>query len=256
MRAMTQITFAVAGSLAVALTEFARGFTVQTGHAVEIHPGPAGLLTRAIRDGALAAEVFVSASADGPEDLHRAGFFVPPRVLARNRMVLVLGPGPAAAAGDALALLADPCRRIGISTPGADPSGDYAAAFLARLAAEDPLRWQNIGARCVSLYGDVLPDRHAPPRSPALAALAEGRAEMLIAYATTAERIARALPGARILPLPVRLAPLTKICAGLRCDSPEAARDFFEALQGDEARKLLLRHGFLAAPDQAGPPRC
>lgn len=248
---MPQITFAVAGSLAAALTDFARAFTARTGDAVDIRHGPAGLLTAAIREG-LPVDVFVSASPDGPEALHREGLFSPPCTIARNRMVLVVRPGLYASAEDPLALLTDPRWRIGMSTPRADPGGDYAAAFLERLKTEDPRRWQDLGPRCVSLYGAVLPDPHEPLRSPALAALIKGQADMLIVYATTADRIAQTLPGTRVLPLPLELAPLTEICACVRCDGPKPAHRFFEALQGADCRLILRQHGFLAVPGQPG----
>ncbi|MEF9601578.1 substrate-binding domain-containing protein [Paracoccus sp. PXZ] len=246
---MPQITFTVAGSLAAALSEFARGFIEETGHAVSIHHGPAGLLPQAIRDG-LAVDVFVSASPEGPAALHRAGLFGPLRTIAWNRMVLVVRPELEAPVEDALALLADPRWRLGMSTPGADPGGDHAAAFLGRLTTTDPGRWQGLRVRCASLYGASLPDPDAPPRSPAAETLREGRADMLIAYATTADRIARALPGTRILSLPPHLAPPTEICATARFGCPEPARRFFEALQGPACAEILRRHGFLTTPVQ------
>lgn len=248
---MPQITFAVAGSLAAALTDFARAFTARTGDAVDIRHGPAGLLTAAIREG-LPVDVFVSASPDGPEALHREGLFGPPCTIARNRIVLVARPGLESSAEDPLALLADPRWRIGMSTPLADPGGDYAADFLDRLIATDPWRWRDLRVRCTSLFGAGLPDSDAPSRSPALAALIEGQADMLIVYATTADRIAQALPGTRVLPLPLELAPLTEICACMRCDGPKPAHRFFEALQGADCRLILRQHGFLAVPGQPG----
>ena len=241
---MPEITLAVAGSLAAALSEFADRFVSQTGHAVGLRSGPAGLLTRAIREG-MPAEVFVSASPAGPAELQRGGLFGRASIIARNRMVLAVHPDLAAAGSDPLALLADPRWRIGMSTPGADPSGDYAAAFLDRLTATDPRRWRGLRDRCTSLYGATLPEGPAPSRSPAAEALSAGRADMLIAYATTAARIAKALPGARILPLPPELAPPTEICACARLDAPEPARRLFEALQGPICADILRGHGFL-----------
>ncbi|SEI00448.1 substrate-binding domain-containing protein [Paracoccus alkenifer] len=242
---MPKITFAVAGSLAGALTGFAHGFAVRTRDSVDIHHGPAGLLTKAIQEG-LPVDVFVSASPEGPQALHRSGLFGPHRIIARNRMVLAARPGLDAPAGDALALLADPRWRIGMSTPRADPGGDYAAAFLDRLVATDPGRWRDLRDRCTGLYGAVLPVPDGPPRSPALAALSKGRADMLIVYATTADRIAKALPGTRILPLPLELAPLTEICACVRCGPNAPARRLLDELQGPEVAALLHSHGFLA----------
>lgn len=242
---MPQITFAVAGSLAAALTEFARAFTARTGDAVDMRHGPAGLLTAAIRDRLLPVDVFISASPHGPEALHREGLFGPARIIARNRMVLVARPRLDASVEDPLALLADPRWRIGMSTPRADPGGDYAADFLDRLIATDPGRWRDLRNRCTSLFGAGLPDSDALPRSPALAALSEGRADMLIVYATTADPIAQALPGTRILPLPPELAPLTRICACARQGCSAPARRFLDDLQRAEASGLLRSHGFL-----------
>lgn len=241
---MSDVTLATAGSLAPALSEFADAFTSKTGLAVQIHRGPAGLLTRAITAG-LPAEVFVSASRTGPDTLHRVGLFGEPRQIAANRLVLVARPGLQGAPGDPIALLGDARLRVGMSTPGADPSGDYAAAFLGRLSATDPARWQDLGARTASLFGAALPDPAEPARSPALDALLGGRADLVIVYATSARRIAADLPGARILPLPAPLSPPTEVCVCLRLDAPVPARLFHDALQGPDCAAVLRGYGFV-----------
>lgn len=241
---MPEITLAVAGSLAAALSEFTSRFASETGHATSLRAGPAGLLTRAIRDG-MPADIFVSASPAGPAELRRRGLFGPARIIARNRMVLVVHPDLAAAGNDPLALLANPRWRVGMSTASADPSGDYAAAFLDRLTETDPQRWHGLRDRCASLYGATLPDGDAPSRSPAQEALTQRQADMLIAYATTAARITRTLPGTRILPLPPELAPPTEICACARLSAPPAAQRLFQALQGPVCAEILRSHGFL-----------
>lgn len=243
---MPDIILASAGSLAPALSEFADRFASQAGHAVSLRPGPAGLLTQEILKG-MPADVFVSASPQGPAELRRKGFYGQPRTIGHNRMVLVVHPDLAASRSSARALLADPRWRIGMSTPGADPSGDYASAFLDRLIATDPSRWRGLRDRCVSLYGAALPDGPAPPRSPAVETLCGRKADMLIAYATTAGRIAEVLPGTKILPLPPEIAPLTDISACVRAGAPDPALRLFEALQGPECATILRRHGFIAA---------
>ncbi|MFT4013971.1 MAG: substrate-binding domain-containing protein [Paracoccus sp. (in: a-proteobacteria)] len=243
---MPEIILASAGSLAPALSEFADRFASEAGHAVRLRSGPAGLLTQEILKG-MPADVFVSASPQGPAELWRKGLYGQPRTIGRNRMVLVVHPDVETSRNSARALLADPRWRIGMSTPGADPSGDYTAAFLDRLIATDPFRWRGLRDRCVSLYGAALPDGPAPPRSPAVEALCSRKADMLIAYATTAGRIAEALPGAKILPLPPEIALPTEICACVRSGAPDPARRLFEALQRPECATILRRHGFIAA---------
>lgn len=131
-----------------------------------------------------------------------------------------------------------------MSTPGADPGGDYAAAFLDRLTASDPDGWQGLRDRCISPFGATLPKGSG---SSALDSLRRGEADLLLVYATTAARITEALPGAQALPLPPELAPLTEICACARNGCPDPARDFLEALQGPTCAEILRHHSFLPA---------
>lgn len=237
---------AVAGSVAGVVAGIAQQFHSESGHAVEIRQGPAGLLAKAILEG-IPVDLYIAASATGPRTLHDAGLFEAHRIIAHNRMELVLRPGLKAGTDDPLILLADPRWRIGMSTPGADPSGDYASAFLDALACDLPDLAKCLRSRCISLYGGILPDPSQPVRSPALEALRESKADMLIAYGTTALRIAETLPGASYLPLPLAYAPRTDVCACTRKDASEDVTDFLAYLCGNVARRKLEEAGFLLA---------
>lgn len=243
---MTPLRILTAGSLAGAIGEIAAAFSQKTGIATALRPGPAGLLAREIFAGD-AASVYISASLDGPRALHEAGLFTAPQVFAQNRMVLVLRPGLEGAAEDPLDWLAQPGLRIGMSTPGADPSGDYAAAFLHALASARPELHRALAPRVSSLFGGSLPDPARRGHSPAVEGLRAGLADLLIVYATTARRMIRDVPGARVLPLPENLSPPTQISASRRATlgGDDPAQAFLDALQMPPAQSLLAEAGFL-----------
>ncbi|MFT3688808.1 substrate-binding domain-containing protein [Paenirhodobacter sp.] len=222
----------VAGSVAQAAARAAEAF----GAPIAFRRGPAGLLAERIRAGDR-CDLYISASEAGPRSLSG---FAPHHVIAHNRMVLLARPG-IAAGSDALALLADPRWRIGMSTPGADPSGDYAAGFLDGMPGA-------VRSRCRSLFGGQLPDP-ASTGSPALEVLRAGEADLLIIYATSARRIAQSLPGVSILPLP---APVTTICAALSQDADPVAREFLAFLTGAEGQRILMQSGFLGIGSAGG----
>lgn len=241
---MDLITLAVAGSVTSVATVIAHRFTTLKGTEFTLHSGPAGLLADQIFDG-LPTDIYISASTTGPERLHRAGLFGAPRVIAHNRMVLVAAPEIAVASDDALTLLADPRWRIAHSTPGADPSGDYATAFIDRLSAVEPSLSRDIRRRSACLFGAALPDPAQTANSPACAALRKGKADLFLVYATTAQRMTGEVAGSRVFPLPEYLSPKTDVCACLKQDPPEVAAQFFDFLQGQEAREMFDTAGWL-----------
>ncbi|MDO5706689.1 MAG: substrate-binding domain-containing protein [Paracoccus sp. (in: a-proteobacteria)] len=243
-----RILIACAGSLSAAAALIALPFAKQTGADVAILRGPAGLLAQAIREG-VEADVYVSASRRGPEALHSEGLFDAPRLIAHNRLVLAARPE---CKGDAMALLDDPRWCIGMSTPGADPGGDYAEAFLDALAADDPERAQAIRSRTQHLFGGTLPDETEPYGATPLGALQSGQADLLLVYATTATRLAADCPGLRILPLPAGYAPPTDICASTRRGCGVTATAFARYLEGEAAQAILKGEGFQLPLSAAG----
>lgn len=123
-----------AGSLKAALGEVARAFTDRHGTPVETVFGASGLLRARIERGE-AADLFASADLGHPSTLAAAGRSGPVAIFARNRLCALTRPGLATGPDRLLDTLLDPAVRVGTSTPGADPSGDYAWALFARAEA-------------------------------------------------------------------------------------------------------------------------
>lgn len=110
-----------AGSLADALS----GIAPVCNNPVAAVFGPSGLLREQIEQGT-PWDVFASADTGHPVRLHAAGLGASPRIVCGNTLALILRPG--LQGDDAAELQANPDMRLGISTPGNDPSGDYAVA--------------------------------------------------------------------------------------------------------------------------------
>ena len=199
-----------AGSLAEAFAGLASG----GGGAVDPVLGPSGLLAERIVAGAR-WDVFASADTGHPGRLHRAGLATPPRVFCRNALALVLRPG--LGGRDAMALLRDGRLRLGISTPGNDPSGDYAVAALDRL---DP----GLARRALRVTGAPGLPRPPDARNVYAWVVSSGQVDMMLTYRSNAIAACRDTPDLGSLDLPAAVQPdiayalTTRIGAG-----PEAA---------------------------------
>jgi molybdate transport system substrate-binding protein len=222
-----------AGSLQRAMTEFAAGLPV------ELAFGPAGLLRERIEAGE-ACDLFLSANMAHPAALaqgRRVACF------ARNGIVAASRPEIGLREDNFLQCLLDPAVRIGSSTPGADPGGDYAAAVFAKAgpAAEAVLR-----AKTHTLVGG----REPPPPTPAGTHpirhfLASGVVDVFMCYGTTAKGLAADF--AIVAPPPdLRvIADYGSVVLAANPTRASAAAAFETSLTQPAGQACLARYGFL-----------
>ncbi len=148
----------------------------------------------------------------------------------------------------------DPALRLGTSTPGADPSGDYARAVFARAEAVRPGARAALEGRALTLTGG--PSSPAPPPGRSVYAwhVAEGRADLFLGYCNVGREAAAELPGLRLLELPDALSVGADY--GLAVLSPrfEAGR-LAMFLLSPPGQAVLAGHGFtpVAAPRAPRP---
>ncbi|HCJ6372489.1 substrate-binding domain-containing protein [Citrobacter sp. RHBSTW-00671] len=179
----SSITLLAAGSLRLAFTPLLNQFTRLSGIEVNVGYGPAGLLRERIEAGEPCA-LFASANRAHPQRLLDTRQAVSTHTLCWNQLGLVTNRR-----GEWLDLLRDPVLRIGTSTPGCDPSGDYTWAFFDNMDAREPGLGQQLRARALPLVGgrDTL---SIPPGELASSwLLRQGLADLFIGYAHYAKAL-------------------------------------------------------------------
>ncbi|MBH8573584.1 molybdate ABC transporter substrate-binding protein [Nostocaceae cyanobacterium CENA369] len=125
------VTLYGAGSLQNSLTEVAQAFTKEYGINIDTYFGPSGLteqkIEQEISTKGQSTDVFASADLGNPQKLFVKGLSEPVKNFTSNRMTAIVRPGLTGVTSDNLLdFLLNTNIKVGTSTPGSDPSGDYA----------------------------------------------------------------------------------------------------------------------------------
>jgi molybdate transport system substrate-binding protein len=218
-------------------------FTTATDIAVSLSLGPAGLLRERIEAGE-AFDLFASANMAHPLRLVSAGLATDATCFARNRLCVIARADLGLTTENFVERLADPAVKIGTSTPGDDPSGDYAFEMFDRIEAGHP----GIGAALKARARQLVGGRNSPPTPPGREGgylITDGEVDLMISYYTNA-RLLQANTAFVLVDIPPGFAPDVEYGLALaRQASIEAIRlrDFMLAEAG---RQILKQSGFLA----------
>ena len=245
VRAGEPVLLYAAGSLRGALTDVAKSFEAATGNSVQAKYGASGLLKDEIAAGAK-AELFASANIDHPQALAAAKKSGPVVLFARNRLCALVRRGLKVETATLLERMLDPRVKLGISTPKADPSGDYAFEVFRKAEAIKRGAQTALEKKALMLTG-------GPSSAPAPAGrsvygwnVAEGRADIFLTYCTGA-LVARAEdPGQQIVALPEKLAVGADYGLTVMSSASPAANQFALFILSLEGQRILASHGFTA----------
>ena len=226
-----------AGSLRMVLHEV-------LGERAELTPGPSGVLRQKIEQGDN-PDIFISANMKHAQILAESGGYGNPTVLAANQLCLILRPGLANKAGSALDLMLEPAYKLGTSTPGADPGGDYSWQVFERAEKLMPGAKASLENKARCLVGGP-GQKFDPYIHPVSKVLLDGQADLFLGYRTTARQVLAQLPGTSSLELPQTLQVQAQYGMVLRRDIPPKARKTADYLLSEEAKAIFIRHGFLA----------
>ena len=148
-----KLTIAAASDLGLALKEIASDFERQHHAKVAIVLGSSGNLYQQIRNGA-PFDVFLSADAQYPSDLHKDGLADAPIVYATGRLALLCSAGVprAGATRPRIAdLLTDPTlTHLAIANPQHAPYGRAAVALLEKLGIKDQVESRLVRAENIA----------------------------------------------------------------------------------------------------------
>jgi molybdate transport system substrate-binding protein len=238
----TIILFA-AGRLKDALGEVVREFEAASGFGVMTEFGPSGILRERIFNGA-AAHVFASADMRNAQVLAGSGLSGAVTPFAANTLCVMAHPKIDIERRDVLHLLLDPKIRLGISTPGSDPAGDYARLVFKRAGALRPGAFEALRNKALTLTGGMASEKPPAGRNLYAWLIDTGRADLFITYRTNAVAARREIPEIKMRELPASLSVGADYGLTVFKRSPGASGALAKRILEPAGRKVLERYGF------------
>ncbi|QAZ40904.1 molybdate ABC transporter substrate-binding protein [Methylibium sp. Pch-M] len=244
---MTGLAVFAAGSLRAPLSEIGRRAERRwPSLRLRLVFGASGLLRDRIAAGE-AAQVFASANLGHPQALaDAAGRGAVVRRFARNRLCVLARPEVDVTALNVLDRLLDPTVRVGTSTPGADPSGDYAWEFFRRIARRGgPLAaaYETLDRKALKLTGGPTSPPPEPGRSVYGSLLTSGQADVFVTYRSNARQAIQEVPGLQRIDLPADVDVTADYGVVLLDTDDSAAKNFVDLLLAPEGQAVLMEHG-------------
>ena len=243
-----------AGSLKGAWLETIRAFEAASGIKVQPRFGPSGVLKDEIVAGAK-ADVFTSANMEHPQALAAARLSGPVVLFARNRLCAIARPGLDVAPATLLERMLDPTVKLATSTPKADPAGDYAWTVFRKADTVRPGAFAQLDKKALQLVGG--PNSPPPPadgRSGYGALVAQGAADLFLAYCTAAKVAQQENPAQRVIALPPELAVGADYGLTVLNSAPADAYRLAMFILSPEGQGILAKAGF-DAPALPQPPQ-
>ncbi|MGH8811525.1 MAG: substrate-binding domain-containing protein [Advenella sp.] len=239
-----QIVVYAAGSLKRAFTAVLTRFA-QLGHPpVHAEFGPAGWLRQRLEQGEH-ADLFASADSASPARLVALGSAFEPQIFARNALCAVVQRDSDITDTTLLAAMLDPGKRLGMSTPILDPSGDYALQVFSNADNIHPGAGQTLRDKAIALVGG----RIATPIPNGWVAseylVSTGAADIFLSYASYRNAILAA-GRTRVIALPDSLQVQADYAMASMQPQNERVQQLRAFILGKEGQMILASHGFLS----------
>lgn len=244
--ASADVTLYAAGSLKAALSEVADAFTKQSGAMVKREFGPSGLLRERIEKGE-AVDVFASADMIQPQKLASEGKAAFVIRFTGNRLCAMAKPEVGLTTANMLEKALSPSIKLGTSTPGSDPSGDYTWKIFDKAEAMQAGAAKALKAKALQLVGgpnsETIPAGHgAVPYM-----FASGKADMFIAYCTTGQAAAEEGVPLNVVALPDRLAQSADYGLVVLNRKHGEAAELALFILSEQGQSILAKWGFEAS---------
>ncbi len=236
-----EISLYAAGSLKAALSDVAKDFAETYGSPVTTSFGPSGLMRERIEAGE-PAHVFASANMRHPQTLEETGRGGPVALFARNRICGLARPDVQVSTETLLDVMLGEDIRLGISTPQADPSGDYAFALFDKSGHAEALK-----AKALQLTGG--PDSETPPegRNAYAWVLDSAQADVFLTYCTNAVLARKEVPELQIVQIPEALSVGADYGLIVLDSAPPEAWKLALHILSPAGQSVLAEYGFDAA---------
>ena len=241
------LTVHAAGSLRAALTRIAEDYAAAPGgQKVNLIFGASGLLRDRLAGGER-SDVFASANMEHPQSLAAAGKAEPVRAFTRNALCALAAPGFTLNGRTLAQRLLDADVKVGISTPKADPSGDYAFEMFERIestGAAPTGAAEQLKAKALQLTGGPNSPPPPPDRNVYSVLMAEGKADVFITYCTNARLVQKEIAALQIVPIPETINVSARYGMTVVQPASPQARRFALFVLGATGQQRLAEVGF------------
>ena len=235
-----------AGSLREALTEIAGDYQARTGSPVTLTFGPSGLLREGIEKGGSAAQVFASVDMAQPHQLAASGGWQEPVEFVRNALCALTSDQVNAAPATLLGTMLRPEIRLGTSTPGTDPAGDYAWTLFRKADEIQPGAYTALDAKALKLTAGANSPQPPPGQSPSAWIMRQRQVDVFLTYCTSAIAAQKEVPWLKVVQFPPVLQVSALYGVSVRTDAARSAFQFEQALLAPPAQAVFRRYGFAA----------
>jgi molybdate transport system substrate-binding protein len=212
-----------------------------SGAGAEVIYGPSGKLRERIEAGDV-PDIFIPAAYEHAERAAQRGLLRDARPYLKNTLCLMAAPGVKLDAAHLVDMALDPALKLGTSTPGADPSGDYAWQLFRNIDRARPGSFARLDKKALQLLGRDMPGNVT--ESPYATVLRERKADIFISYCTGAVEAAHDLPGVTWARFPDDINVYATYGIALGRDAPALAERLFQFLSSKPALAIFERHGF------------
>jgi molybdate transport system substrate-binding protein len=235
-----------AGSLRSVMLELGAAF--ETAEGIRLTPvfGASGLLRERIERGE-PVDVFASADMGHPQRLADAGWSFNVVPFAYNRLCTLVSPKIEVTSATLLDRILDPAVKLGISTPVADPSGDYAVQLFEKAEKVRAGSYEVLMQKARRLTGG--PDSPQPPKDRSIyaALVSGGEADIFLTYCTNALQAQKEIPNLRMVQVPEALAVRAQYGLTVMKTARLDAARFAEFVLSRQGQEIIARHGFTPA---------
>ncbi len=234
-----------AGSLRDALTEIARDHEARTGQKVVLTFAASGLLRERIEQGA-PAQVFASADTKHPQRLANQGQWQAPVIFTRNTLCALAQSAVAVTPDTLLSTMLQPQVQLGISTPKADPAGDYAWALFQKADALQAGATARLETKALQLTGGAQSAQAPAGRNTYAWVMEQNRADVFLTYCTNAVAARAEVPSLQVVAVPEALQVGAAYGLTVRAGALAQAQAFAQAVLQPPAQAVFRRLGFAA----------
>jgi molybdate transport system substrate-binding protein len=235
-----------AGSLKVALSDVASSYEKIYKAKVTTKFGPSGLLTTAIEAGEN-PDVFASANMTHPEKLASSGWGGPVVLFTRNQLCALAQPDSGVTTDNLLNTLMDKNVRVGISTPKADPSGDYAWDLFKKAETIKEGNFATLSGKALQLTGGPDSEKAPEGRNHYGWLMSEKKADVFLTYCTNAVLAQKEVQSLKVVRIPEDLSVGADYGLLVRNGAPNEAWRLAMYILSPDGQKILRQYGFEAS---------